>query len=231
MGNRYLKSKVIKNLYAKSGNICAFPGCSCKLFFDETNLSEICHIQGLNPTSARYNPNLSDDEANSIENMILLCPTHHKLVDQQPLVYSVERLKEMKTLHEKWVEQQLYNEQKDFYTELQKIFQKFQFDRILLEGDFCAPFPESYLDAVEEGYLKIRDLLNIECARNIPSPIKVELYSFTRLLEYTITVVSMKCSPNKSGGYAIPHYYKQDEEAIRANIKQIQKIYVKYRFT
>ena len=103
MANRSLQSKVIKELYARSGNMCAFPGCFCKLFFNGMNISEICHIQGLNPNSARHNSSLSDTEVNSIENLILLCPTHHSLVDQKPSKYTVECLKEMKATHEEWV--------------------------------------------------------------------------------------------------------------------------------
>lgn len=233
MGNRYLKPNVIKKLYAKSGNICAFPECSCELFFDEANLSEICHIQGLNPNSARYNPKLSDDEANSIENLILLCQTHHSLVDQKPLEYTVECLKEMKAKHEAWVAQQLHNcnnGQKDFYIKLQKIFQESRFDMIFLEQNFCTSFPDWYFDAVEEGYLKIRDLLNNECALNIPAKTRKELYSFTQAAEYIITGVAIGCHSNEAG-YAIPRYSEQDEDTIRELTEQIQKIYVKYRFS
>ncbi|WP_304052119.1 HNH endonuclease signature motif containing protein [Megamonas hypermegale] len=233
MANRYLPPKVIKELYAKSGNICAFPGCSCKLFFNDANLSEICHIQGLNPDSARYNSNLSSTEVNCIENLILLCPTHHSLVDQQPLEYTVERLKEMKNTHEEWVVQQLHNYNnswESFSIELQKIFQECQFDIIFLEQNFCAPFPDIFFDYVEIGYTKIRNLLNSECVLSIPSYIREDLYSFTELMDYTLTGVAFGCFSNQSG-YAIPHYVDEEAiEAIRENMKQIQEIYVKYRF-
>lgn len=232
MANRSLQSKVIKELYARSGNTCAFPGCSCKLFFNGTNISEICHIQGLNPNSARHNSSLSDTEVNSIENLILLCSTHHSLVDQKPSKYTVECLTEMKATHEEWVAQRLHNgnnSQEAFYTELQKIFQESQFDMIFLEQNFCTPFQDCFFESVEMGYAKIRDLLNSDCALSISSHIKKDLYSFTQLIEYTITGVAMGCFSN-GAGYAIPRYHKQDEEAIRENMEQIRQIYVKYRF-
>lgn len=104
MGNdRYISSKVIKELYEKSGNKCAFPNCRCELFYDETNMGEICHIEGLKPESVRYNPALSDNQRNSIENLILLCPSHHKLIDSQNSKYTVEQLKQMKASHEDWI--------------------------------------------------------------------------------------------------------------------------------
>ncbi len=232
MGNRYLQPKVLKELYAKSGNICAFPGCSCELLFDKINLSEICHIQGLNPDSARHNPKLSDTEANCIENLILLCPTHHSLVDQNPSEYTVEYLKEMKDSHESWVAQQLHSQnknQKNFYTELQKIFQECRFDMIFLEQSFNAPFSDQYFEYVEEGYCRIRDLLNDECTLNISAEIRKDLYSFTQLVEYTITGVAMGCYSNGSG-FATPRYHTKDAKAISENIKILQKKYIEYRF-
>ena len=47
------------------------------------------------------------DEGNidRYENLILLCRVHHKLIDDQPATYTVERLREMKRDHEKWAEQ------------------------------------------------------------------------------------------------------------------------------
>jgi hypothetical protein len=40
-------------------------------------------------------------------NIILLCRTHHKTVDDQPNHYTVERLRRIKAEHEKWVEDRL----------------------------------------------------------------------------------------------------------------------------
>ena len=232
MRNRSIQIKVIKALYAKSGNICAFPGCSCKLLMDNENISEICHIQRLNPESARYNAHLSNTEVNSIDNLILLCPTHHSLVDQQPLKYTVEWLKKIKATHENWVAQQLHNcddNPKIFYKELQKIFQESQFDAIFLEQNFCSPFPDSFIDSVEIGYLRIRKLLENKCALNISGETKEELYLFTVLMERVITVVAIKSYPSNSD-YATPSYNEQDKKFIKEYIETIRKLYIKHRF-
>ena len=42
-------------------------------------------------------------DPNSYDNLILLCRKHHKQVDDQVGYYTVERLKEIKPKHEKWV--------------------------------------------------------------------------------------------------------------------------------
>ena len=93
--------KVIRQLYAKSGNQCAFPGCK-ETLFDEggTNLSNICHIEAAEKGGQRYNENSTEDERRSYDNLILLCLKHHKIIDDNAVLYPVEKLKEMKRKHE-----------------------------------------------------------------------------------------------------------------------------------
>ncbi|RKX47903.1 MAG: HNH endonuclease, partial [Thermotoga sp.] len=74
---------------------------------DPSPIAEMAHIAGLNPDSARYNPDMTDEERNSIENLILLCPTCHTTIDRDPQKYTVSRLKEIKKDHEEWVNEQL----------------------------------------------------------------------------------------------------------------------------
>ena len=91
----------IKRLYALSGNQCAFPDCTFKFIShdEKTNLSEICHIEAAEPGGARYNPKSNDDERRKFENLILLCPNHHTLVDSSN-DYSANDLRNMKKAHE-----------------------------------------------------------------------------------------------------------------------------------
>lgn len=92
-----------KKLWARSGNLCSFPGCNVELVQEEQAnrvLGEEAHIRGDKPGSARYDPTQSPDERDSYENRILLCPNHHVEVDANPLFWSVERLIEIKAMHE-----------------------------------------------------------------------------------------------------------------------------------
>ncbi|WP_373898799.1 HNH endonuclease [Haloimpatiens sp. FM7315] len=111
MGRKEIKPSIIKELYAKCGNVCAFPGCTNRLFTDDeygkSHISNICHIQGYNKGSARYNPKLSEDEANDISNLILLCKNHHGYIDQNEAIYTVEVLNSLKKSHEKKIEELL----------------------------------------------------------------------------------------------------------------------------
>jgi hypothetical protein len=100
---RNYSDKTIKILYAKSGNCCAFPECDKQFFPPENNnanLSEICHIEADKEGGARYNVDSNDQYRNSYENLILLCPNHHKLIDDSANDYPVETLRKMKKDHE-----------------------------------------------------------------------------------------------------------------------------------
>ena len=90
-----------KRLFSLSGNQCAFDGCSVMFTNSEndTNFSNICHIEGANPGSERYNPSMTDEERAHYNNLILLCPTHH-IETNNVSVYTVDVLKKMKKDHE-----------------------------------------------------------------------------------------------------------------------------------
>lgn len=94
----------LKRLFGLSGNQCAFPTCTV-IFLnsgDETNYSNICHIEDANQDSHkkdRYNPNMTDKERAHYDNLILLCPVHH-IETNNPDNYGVSDLREMKRSHE-----------------------------------------------------------------------------------------------------------------------------------
>lgn len=236
MGKRHIKDSVRHELYARSGNQCAFPGCSSLLFEDgkngKANKGKICHIEGLNPESARYNPSSTDDERNSIDNLILLCANHHELIDQNPERYTVGWLRKIKAEHETQIEQSLTrNGTKEFFSKLQLIFQKCRFDEILLTQSFDAPFPEWYIESFEEGYMRIRDLLNEQCSLAVNKKIKKQLYGFTQLSEHLLSCVAICYTPN-GNGTAVParSCNRDDLETILENCRQVQKIYKKFRY-
>jgi hypothetical protein len=90
----------LKRLFALSGNRCAFPRCPAALAQGTTLIGEICHIKGRQPGSARYDASQSDEQRNSYANLLLLCPNHHTVIDDDVESYTVERLVKMKAEHE-----------------------------------------------------------------------------------------------------------------------------------
>ncbi|MGE4280824.1 MAG: HNH endonuclease signature motif containing protein [Magnetospirillum sp.] len=92
----------VRKLFALSGNFCAFAGCNQHVVDPETGviLGEICHIHAKSAGGPRYAPQQSEKERNGYDNLILLCATHHKLVDTRPDKFPAEDLKGMKQVRE-----------------------------------------------------------------------------------------------------------------------------------
>jgi len=130
----------IKKLWGESAGRCAFPRCKQKCVIDETEFDEkaiigkIAHIFAHSDIGPRANPNLTRKERDSYSNWILLCGTHHDLVDIQSNTYTAENLLRWKTLHKEWVDSQLQNEMTEVsYAELEVVAQK-------IIGDPFPPF-------------------------------------------------------------------------------------------
>lgn len=63
-------------------------------------MGEISHIKASQPGGPRHDQSQTDEQRNGFDNLLLLCPTHHKVVDDDPESYTVERLVKMKMQHE-----------------------------------------------------------------------------------------------------------------------------------
>lgn len=96
----------VKILWAKSGSCCAM--CNKPVVERQTDtlipVGEMAHIKGHKPGSARYDDGQSDIERHSYNNLILLCPACHAIIDKNVAKYSVDYLHEIKSLHEERIE-------------------------------------------------------------------------------------------------------------------------------
>lgn len=93
----------IKRLFACSGNRCAFPLCNLPLVHESGKVTgRLCHITARSPGGPRFDGGQSEDERNGFENLLLLCPVHHDVVDAASTsgTYTVENLLEIKATHE-----------------------------------------------------------------------------------------------------------------------------------
>ena len=105
-----------KLLWARSGDECAFPGCTQRLTVapDGTEnvtssrpvvLGEEAHIVGEEDDGPRGDASVPIGERNAYPNLILLCPNHHTLIDKDHGThFSVDQLLKMKSDHEILVE-------------------------------------------------------------------------------------------------------------------------------
>jgi hypothetical protein len=73
----------------------------------ESVVGEECHIVSAAPTGPRHDPAFPSDQFDALDNLVLLCATHHKMVDDQRETYTAKIVHSIKINHERWVETRL----------------------------------------------------------------------------------------------------------------------------
>lgn len=108
--------KTHKIIWAKSGNKCAFPDCRIDLVMDEFEtddpsvVGQEAHIVARKNDGPRGHSDLTTEQRDKSNNLILLCGVHHKLIDDKETEFTVEKLHKFKEEHEKWVKDNLSND-------------------------------------------------------------------------------------------------------------------------
>lgn len=105
MARKELTKQQIKTLLPLTRNICAMHGIdpSCRnyrLVRGDHFFGEFAHINAAEKGGERWVADMTDDERNGVENIIVLCPNHHTIIDKKGNGYSAERLREIKAQHE-----------------------------------------------------------------------------------------------------------------------------------
>ncbi len=102
--NNFTKMK----LFAHSGGFCQNPNCNENLFktFEEAeiHIAEIAHIISVNK-GARENENLTPEQKGSYDNLILLCPNCHTMIDKAENDFPESLIIKWKNEHEKKLNQ------------------------------------------------------------------------------------------------------------------------------
>lgn len=104
MPERRLRAADRNLLWASSGGRCAFRDCAAALVESVNGtwvtVGEIAHIHAHSRGGARFDPTQAAAAVDSYENCILLCRRHHRMVDDAPRDFPVDRLREWKRQHE-----------------------------------------------------------------------------------------------------------------------------------
>jgi hypothetical protein len=109
-----ITDKTRKILWAKSGNRCAI--CRNVLVVESTERSsesvigDECHIRSGAKNGPRYDSKYPCENIDELENLMLLCRVHHKMIDDQVETYTTELLISLKSNHEKWVDSRFSDE-------------------------------------------------------------------------------------------------------------------------
>ena len=110
-----IREKAIKLLWSNAAGRCSFTDCSERLTVEQAahsaphTLGEMAHIKGKRKGSNRYDETQTDEQRDSYENLMLLCPNHHTLIDksENEEIYPVGILMEMKITHEHNISERL----------------------------------------------------------------------------------------------------------------------------
>ena len=92
-------------LFVRAGGRCQFDGCNRYLLehpltLTEGNFAQMAHIVAFNREGPRGRASSHPTQINNINNLMLLCPDCHKLVDDDPDKYTATTLEKYKTKHE-----------------------------------------------------------------------------------------------------------------------------------
>jgi hypothetical protein len=98
-----IDEKVRMKLWAVSGGRCEM--CNKLLYEDssfgvEGNFGEMAHIHAVSDNGPRSKCEMTSEEKNNIENLMLLCIEHHHMIDTKPEEFKDGLLKQKKKSHE-----------------------------------------------------------------------------------------------------------------------------------
>lgn len=103
--------KTTKMLWGRAASRCSI--CKKELVIDpsgtddESVIGQMCHIVAEADDGPRGDPDYPKEARNKYPNLILLCPNHHKQIDDQVSTFDVPTLLDIKASHEQWVREQL----------------------------------------------------------------------------------------------------------------------------
>jgi hypothetical protein len=104
---RHISSLTRLLLFVRAGGRCEFDGCPHYLIehpvtLKEGNFAEMAHIVAFRPDGPRGAVSRPKN-IHGLENLMLLCPQCHKLIDDRPEDYTRRTLVEYKRRHETWI--------------------------------------------------------------------------------------------------------------------------------
>lgn len=93
--------ETLRELYLKSGNRCAYPGCVRAIINSKGNVvGQICHIEAAEPGGQRFNSAQTNEQRRHFSNLMLMCTDHH-IETNDTKAFPVDRLRSIKRAHER----------------------------------------------------------------------------------------------------------------------------------
>ena len=92
--------QTLRELFLKSGNLCAFSSCAAILMNSEgTFIGQLCHIEAAERGGERFNAAMTNEGRRAASNLMLMCYEHHQITNDVQR-YTTDVLRQMKATHE-----------------------------------------------------------------------------------------------------------------------------------
>lgn len=170
MGRPSLTREVLNALFARSGNQCAYPGCTHELVTARNQfVGQICHIEAANPGGPRFNPLSTDEERRSALNLLVMCYQHHKETDDT-VRFPPETLRDFKRQHEtRYAENpfkvnesflhRLQHDIDDYWTRIEATSREAQARNFMSVSIPAAAASDDAFDNIGQAIERVQDLL------------------------------------------------------------------------
>lgn len=183
-----------KILWSRSGGKCAISKMALvreKTDGNQFILGVEAHIEGEKPGSARYNPNMTKKERNCYENLILVSPDCHTIIDNDEEEWTVDKLKRTKREHEEWVENSLLHAiPNTTFAELE----------VIMKYLATAPIPENY-----EVYLDLtpikKKIKRNELSESVEKLITIGLLQVEQVKDYLNKNIDLQFAERLRAGF------------------------------
>ena len=169
------------HLWGMSAGRCAYPDCRIILTKEGNKrdgiatVGDIAHIYAHSPDGPRPHPDGLYENADRYDNLILLCPNHHREVDGQPNTYSVAVLQQWKADHERWVAERLALEEFNS-ADLESIITWLTDNSMSISTDYTLMIPAEKIE-FNNLSVRVQNLITVGLSRVS----EVEIYIIDRL--------------------------------------------------
>jgi len=94
--------KDIKLLWGRASGHCSYCNINLTMLLETTDITigEMSHVIAQKENGPRGSEEIDEAILNTYKNLILLCPTHHTMIDKAPQDFSVDQILGWKTAHE-----------------------------------------------------------------------------------------------------------------------------------
>ena len=214
--NRYIPKNVAVQLAINSNNLCANPLCLNSIMDPSTNTitGQIAHIVPYSSNGPRGNEILmNEEEINSFDNLLFLCPECHKIIDTNPDEYTIPILKE-------WKQPWLFLNIKNFINDFLEVVFKYDLNRkvsakiIKLKSNWILtinnkPAGNNFFSDIDYFNIEM-DALYDKYSSIIPNSLRSRLGYILDTFNNLAYCLALKTYPQKIDGIEIPVFNHED---------------------